>query len=370
MKKRYLFLYGELNAGGGERVLVDVLKYFNFENTEVDLLQITGGGILRKEVPSQVDVLEVWHGYTLSYKIITRLLKIFGSSFLYRKALLRRLDGRKYDVAISFLEGTPLLAHSLILDIAQRNYSWVHSDIYTHPYEANIFRSGCELLAYKQMTKVICVAKATSKAFIKRFPDCTAPVEVIYNPINSRAVQQKATEKEIVNNIFTIVVSGRLSEQKKNDRVIRLASRLTIEGLPIKIQIVGNGEKMSLLQDLCEEYSVSQMVEFVGYQNNPFPFVGAADMLLSTSGSEGFSLVICEAMALGVPVVATKTAGPMEILDNDKYGLLCEHDDESIYQAVKRMYEDEDLRCHYADVGKERVKDFSVEKTMKAIYEL
>lgn len=50
--------------------------------------------------------------------------------------------------------------------------------------------------------------------------------------------------------------------------------------------------------------------------------------------------------------------------------LLCDHDDESIYQAVKRMYDEEELRRHYSEVGKERVKEFSVERTMKAIYGL
>ena len=84
-----------------------------------------------------------------------------------------------------------------------------------------------------------------------------------------------------------------------------------------------------------------------------------------SSGFEGFGLVVCEAMLLGVPVVSTKTAGPIEILDENRYGLLCEHDDESIYLAVKKMIDDADLRAYYTKVGYVRSLDFSVENTVK-----
>ena len=82
-------------------------------------------------------------------------------------------------------------------------------------------------------------------------------------------------------------------------------------------------------------------------------------MLLS-SGFEGFGLVICEAMCLGTAVVSTKTAGPIEIIENNKFGLLCDHDDEAIFQAVKTMIENQELRKQYQEVGIERAKQYSV----------
>jgi glycosyltransferase involved in cell wall biosynthesis len=73
-------------------------------------------------------------------------------------------------------------------------------------------------------------------------------------------------------------------------------------------------------------------------------------------------------MVLGVPVVSTKTSGPIEIIDNDKYGILCDHDEESMFNAVLTMVNDADLRRHYAMVGKERVKKYAAEECMKQIY--
>ena len=377
-KKRYLFIDGQLNGGGAERVLIDILRNFDFENNEVTLLQVNAGGTLLDEVPTDVKVVSAWSGYTKGFSMAYRCSQWWGWDYPLRHELLKAVEEQHFDVAVSFLEGMPLKMHAMITGVADRNYSWVHCDLDKDRYEIGQFREGEEIRAYNKMDGVVCVAADTAKAFQRRFPDCTSEVKVIYNPIDIAKLKNLTSSEELGvrseelfhPHLFTIAVCGRLTAPKKLDRVMRLARRIKDEGLRIKIQLIGDGNLRDELMKLMKLSGVEDIVEFLGFQRNPFPYVKAADMLLSTSGYEGFSLVICEAMALGVPVVATKTAGPMEILDNDRYGLLCDHDDESIFQAVKRMYEDADLRCHYAEVGKERVKDFSVEKTMNAIYEL
>lgn len=384
--KRYLFIDGQLNGGGAERVLIDILHNFDYEQNEVTLLQVNAGGTLLDEVPSQVHVVSAWPGYTRGYSLAYRCSQWLAWDYPIRHRLLAALHGEHFDVAISFLEGMPLKMHAMITDVADRNYSWVHCDLDKDRYEIGQFRKGEEIRAYNKMDGVVCVAADTAKAFQRRFPDYTSEVKVIYNPVDIAKIED-LSDKFQVSKVsgfregaeFKIVVCGRLTAPKKLDRVIRLAKRIKDElsGVEdsrverkLRIQLIGSGELEGELRELTKLSGVEDMVEFLGFQRNPFPYVKAADMLLSTSGYEGFSLVICEAMALGVPVVATKTAGPMEILDNDRYGLLCEHDDESIYQAVKRMYEDVEQRRHYSEVGKERVKEFSVERTMKEIYEL
>lgn len=407
-KKRYLFIDGQLNGGGAERVLIDILRNFDFENSEVTLLQINAGGTLLDEVPTDVKVVSAWPGYTRLFSIAYRCSQWWGWDYPLRHQMLKAIKELHFDVAISFLEGMPLKMHAMITEVADRNYSWVHCDLDKDRYEVGQFRKGEEIRAYNKMDGVVCVASDTAKAFQRRFPDCTSEVKVIYNPIDVRKVMKLSglrgvevsrvegelselsaaqVEKGSVEREFKIVVCGRLTAPKKLDRVIRLARRIKdelsgVEGelnelkgverveKKLRILLIGSGDLEGELRELTKLSGVEDVVEFLGFQRNPFPFVKAADMLLSTSGYEGFSLVICEAMALGVPVVATKTAGPMEILDNDRYGLLCDHDDESIYQAVKRMYEDEELRRHYSEVGKERVKDFSVERTMASVYDL
>ena len=357
---RYLFIDGQLNAGGAERVLLDILNHFDYDKHDVTLLQVIGGGILADEIPAQVNVISAWSSYDNSYKIATRLALKLGIKTIWRNRLLKSLNEAKFDVAISFLEGMPLKAHSLITDVAERNYSWVHVDLFTSHYESPMFASEQdELECYNKMDGVIAVAQGTADAFKRRFPSCTSPVKVIYNPIDVEKINRMACEEVIENKTFTIVVVGRFSPPKKLDRVIRLARRLKDSKIDAQIQLIGDGNLRGELEQMAQNLEVTDIVQFLGFKRNPYPYIKAADLLLSTSGWEGFSLVICEAMALGTPVVATRTAGPSEIIGDNEYGILCEHDDDSIFEAVKNIIIDVDTYKRYAQKGLQRVQLFS-----------
>lgn len=366
---KYLFITGPLNAGGAERVLLDVLRNFDYKQHEVHLCQIVAGGHLIHEVPVQVKQLTLWPGYTLGYKLANHISNKLGIDYFICHRM-REVLTEEYDVAVSFLEGTPLKFHAIGMPRAKRHYSWVHCDLYNFPYEKGQFRSeNEELKAYNAMDAVICVAKDTEKAFNKRFPTIKTTVRTIYNPVDITKVQRMGNACTIENKDFTVLCLGRISPPKKFDRVVRVAALLKAKGLPIHFQIIGQGELKSEIEQMIKDYHVQDRVEIKPFHSNPFPYVKAADMLLSSSVAEGFSLVICEAMALGTPVIATRTAGPIEILQ-DKYGLLCEHDDESIAAAVEQMFIDTELRCNYAETARTRVQGFAVENTMKQIYAL
>lgn len=369
--KKILFITGPLNGGGAERVLIDILRHLDYGECCVDMLQVAAGGVLIDEVPSGVNVLTAWRGYTPGYKMALAASRCLGRHGLLRRRMETILAGKHYDVAISAMEGIPAKCHAMITNIADRNYSWVHCDLDTFRYETAVFSNEAEEVnAYNSMTAVICVSNDAEQAFKRRFADVTSNVITIYNPIDTDKIADMASKKIISNNCFTIAVCGRLTYQKRLDRVVSLAVKFKEHHIPAKIQIIGDGELRDDLQTQCLKMGVADYVEFVGYVRNPYPYIKSADMLLSTSGYEGFSLVLCEAMALGVPVISTKTAGPCEILDNNRYGLLCDHDDESIFRAVTTLFSDAALRQRYAQAGKERVKFFSPERAINAISKL
>ena len=85
-------------------------------------------------------------------------------------------------------------------------------------------------------------------------------------------------------------------------------------------------------------------------------------MLLLPSDAEGFGLVLCEAMALGVPVISTPTAGPKEIIGNNECGLLTDFSPESIIDGIEAIRLDTKLREELVARGKIRVQDFSVKR--------
>lgn len=363
MKKKVLFIYGPLGGGGAERVLIDLLSNIDYTKIEVDLCLIVNQGVLLPEVPEQVNIIALWEDYNLYYKIAYRLSKWFGNNNMFRRVLKEKII-KQYDAEISFLEGIPLKLHAL-METKAKKITWVHCDLFNFPYQAKVFAKGEELLAYNKMDSVVCVSNDAMHAFAQRFPTCTSNRLVIYNPIDIDKILRLASEgQEKSKALFTIVTVGRLTSPKKMDRVIRLAARCKQNQIKVLFQIIGDGELKEDLLALRRALDVEDVVVFSGFVQNPFPYIKSADMLLLCSAFEGFGLVVCEAMCLGIPVVSTKTAGPTEIIDNNKYGLLCEHDDESIYNAVLTMIEEDDLRLYYQGVGLQRAKDFSVKNTV------
>lgn len=365
MKKRVLFIYGPLNAGGAEHVLLDLLASLDRDKYEIELCQTVAGGTLIHEVPKDVKVFALWQSYNWHYKVAHRASVWVGSDFLFRKVLQHKIHD-EYDVVISFLEGMPLKIHSILRNKAY-NISWVHADMYDHRYTAKNFHKKNELSAYNKMDVVVCVSEFSAQKFIQRFAGFNKKLTTIDNPVATNNLHQLAEAfgpKKCTS--FCIVAVGRLTEPKRIDRLLRVAALCKKDQLPVQFQIVGDGELRDELQNIARELNVYDKVEFAGYQSNPYPFIKAADVLISTSAYEGFGLVLVEAMALGVPVISTKTVGPSEILQDDTYGLLTEHDEYSIFEAVKKMYTDAELRDQYIIKGKVRAQDYDVSHALQA----
>jgi glycosyltransferase involved in cell wall biosynthesis len=86
-------------------------------------------------------------------------------------------------------------------------------------------------------------------------------------------------------------------------------------------------------------------VTFLGFQSNPWKFIAQADVFALSSHYEGFGNVLIESMALGVPVVATASAGTRDIVDSDSHGLLVDsHTADAFAAALARVLSGRELR--------------------------
>lgn len=363
MKAKLLFIYGPLNAGGAERVLLDYLQNLDRASYDISLCLLVDGGTLLHEVPEDIQTFSLFPSYNWHYKFAYRISIWFGLDFLFQRILKQKIN-QSYDVIISFLEGMPLKIHSL-MDSNAKNFSWVHVDLDNFRYTENSFFLKNELGAYEKMNQIVCVSNDTANAFVKRFPSLKKKTKVVYNPIDIQKILEHGGDGSSKSETVTCILAGRLTKQKSIDRFLYMVKKFKDYNEVINFQILGDGELRSDLENLAKDLQVEHLVTFLGYQANPYPYIKSADILVSTSSYEGFGLVLCEAMALGVPVVSTKTAGPMEILGNNEYGLLCEHDVEAIYEAVKQLVENKNLREHYGHKGLERLKDFGLEKALQ-----
>lgn len=355
-KRKILFYYGTMDTGGAERVLINILNFLDRSKYKIDLALISDQGATLKFIPKDINIIPLWRKNSILYSLEYRLSLWFGIDYFLRRHINKKLP-YDYDVEISFLEGMPLKLQTL-KNNSTKKINWVHIDLNKFRYASSFFFKDKENIAYHKMDKVICVSNDCKKAFLYRFPDLKDKVNVIYNAIDKNTITKKSNEFSVTNETFTVISVCRLAKQKGIERIIRVAKMFKESNINIHFQIIGIGELYEPLLRLSNLYEVSDIVHFLGYKENPYPFIKAADIMLCSSIAEGFCLSMCESMCIGTPVVSTKTAGPCEILLNNEYGLLCDHDDKSIFLSVKKLYDSHWLRTQYALRAKKRIEIF------------
>ena len=119
-----------------------------------------------------------------------------------------------------------------------------------------------------------------------------------------------------------ILGAGRLEPQKDFPTLIRAFALLRRER-PSRLVILGKGGQRGQLHSLAEELGVAGEVSFPGFVDNPYAYMARSRLFVLSSAWEGFGNVLVEALAVGVPVVATDCpSGPREILQDGRYGAL------------------------------------------------
>ena len=370
MRKEILFIIENLRGGGAEKVLLDLLRRFDYTHYHVSLHVAYPEGVYKNDIPKEVELIFLYKkNHTFCRKAFRYYKRYGGFSYMLRYQLQKRIKN-SYDVIVSFLEGRALLLHSLIRDKGGMNITWVHSDLSTYHWTMAAFPSlSAEKKCYATMDKIVFVSHQAMNSFSNMFA-LSVPATCIYNIIDTKHIQALAAKEEISYPCFTVTTMGTLNRVKAFEKLVYVAKRFSDAGYSIHFQIIGEGDKEEQLKKLCHDLKVQAQVHFLGFMNNPYPYLKSSDMYVSTSLSEGFSLVIGEAMGLGVPVAATRTAGATELLDEGRCGVLTEHDEEDIYKGIKMLVDDERLRSEYAEKALRRSEIFAVDKIMQQIYGL
>ena len=184
-------------------------------------------------------------------------------------------------------------------------------------------------------------------------------------------IRKKAEEpyaSEYARARFHIVLAGRfLNRVKGQRRLMRAVERLHRNGADISLALIGNGAEEYLLKGLIKEHRASAYMTVITGIENPYPYIREADLLVCASYYEGFNLTVAEALILGVPVLSTDCAGPDEILDQGKYGMIVENSELGIYRGLKELYSDPQLLQEYRTRAQQRMDFFDEDKIYRQI---
>jgi len=186
---------------------------------------------------------------------------------------------------------------------------------------------GIDRLCLPRYERVICVSEDLYDGCLA----CGVPERsctLIENGIDVREFARTVGPAEAKERLGTppgrlvIGAVGRLSAEKGFDRLVRAADRLISADLDVELWIAGDGDERSSLQDLITGLGRADRIRLLGYRTDTVALYQAMDVFALSSIREGLPNVLLEAMALEVPVIATRIAGVPRLMQDGRDGLL------------------------------------------------
>jgi glycosyltransferase involved in cell wall biosynthesis len=227
-------------------------------------------------------------------------------------------------------------------------------------------------LLLRRRDRVFGVGACVARALIDKEGFQAARVGVIYNGIDLAALEGCQRYRDDVRNELglgaddvLVIQVARLSQEKNHLAALRALERVIPERPDVRLVIVGDGPEAGAIREEVRRRGLEPYVRLTGMRNDVPRLLGAADVGLLTSTTEGIPLTVAEAMAAGLPVVSTRVGGLPEMLENGSTGFLApSRDDAALAAHLIRLAADPELRRRLGEAGRARAyADFS-EHTM------
>ena len=239
--------------------------------------------------------------------------------------------------------------------------------------------------------------------YLERYPEDEQKTIVVNNIVQAEKISELSSELvedkfiEFTNSHFTVVAVGRLCREKGFNNLLRSFELFREKNSEAGLVLIGDGYLSEELKNMADLSKYRKDIIFLGFQSNPYKYMAKCDVFALSSITEGFPNVLIEAMACGLPVVATDCkSGPNEILNerfNYKinlnsllladYGILTPAINESenyelrdysleekeFANALEVLSEDKELRNYYAEKSTDRCYVYSEEVIKRDLIE-
>ena len=349
--KKVLLCIPDLGTGGAEKFVVDLAK-----NLDKSIFDVTVAVTRRK-------IASIFEKELAEYNI--PVIDLSGSGYLtmLRKqiAYLRR---EKPDVVhtnigsvLHMMVATKVLGVpiKLLTMHNQPAHSLTGQKLYTL-----VYRTAFTFFGYKPVGICDHITKAVCEDF-------ALPADKVYTVNNGVDITRfHAAEKATENAKIQIISTGGMRPVKNQAALLEAFYDLYQRNSNVHLTILGDGVLRPELEQKVEQLGLRDAVDMPGVKKDVCSYLQKADIYVSSSNSEGLPLSILEAMACGLPVVATAAGGTVDIVKTGINGIVVPLDDRAaLAEALENMVNDAELRIKYGAESWRVAQQWSIEACTK-----
>lgn len=371
MAVKILFVIPELSGGGAQRLLVDICHE----------MMLRGGyqphiAVLTKSLNRYA---QLTGNIPVHYFDISRHVSIFSLHNTGLKELKDFVSSLRPDIIHSHIYFADLIVNRLHYQ-GPKYFSHIHGP--TTQYDRSLFWKGnvklciishleraLMLQAYrKNKTRFLCVSNAYTNYTKKILPELKENVHLQHNGalLSDIAVRKKRSPQPPLK----IISVGRLTKIKDFALLIDTADAMRKSNTPFVVDIYGEGELQSYLQQKIDALQLTGIVNLLGFSDHIKQKYCDYDLYLHTALQEPFGLTIVEAMASGLPVVCTDAGGNRDIVTNDFNGYITQNrSPEELAELVIKTTNGSLLYERLSQGATQTAKNFSIEKCVNHLIE-
>lgn len=371
MGKKIIILNHGLHIAGVSRALVNLANALVQQGHDVTIKLEINNFALAKDLDPRVKrelFLPEWRIFGIRIPGFLRYYHWFLKR-LYKispQKLYRRVVGKGYDVEIGFNRGAAARIVAASTSKTAVKQVWVHSDYIRCGNGLAGFATLEEAQqAYGRFDQIVCVSAQAERSFRELLGDYDG-ITVRNNILSFDHIRTSAAAEAPAKQNKVLTAIGRVCEAKNYPMLLEAAAILKKKGVDFSLWIVGGGAELDALTAQRDRMGLENVV-FWGAQENPYPYLAAADGYVCSSVYEGLSTTTIEALVLGKACVVTDCTGMRDILGDSEYGLVVPIDADALAEGMEKLLTDDALRQHYEEMAAKRSEFYSPERCIAQI---
>lgn len=374
-KIRLLHVVFDFYVGGAESLILHLIKGLGMEEYDHYVYYFGSDGPLREKIEAfGVPVYKGKERASIKKPIrfgVTLLFLMRDLLFFIRSRRIQVMQAHlgpanQLAVAVGKLSRTPVFptVHSPMAFVDKRS-SWDLRVYFNKAVNQFVYRAADRVLVVSQEIKEVtqqCFGLRDSKLlFLKNGIVC-----------NDDASEPLDLQKEfpISINTLKLVAVGRLVPLKCFDILVRAISEVINKGLnDLLVLIVGEGEERTRLEQLIQDLGIGNCVKLLGLRHDVMGLMKASDLFVMPSHYEGLSLAMIEAMACGLPIIASDVRGLKDHITNEQNGLLFQVDDhKALAERILQLANNKELRVKLSHGAKKSFEtEYDMRKNIKSL---